>query len=384
LNYFGNDGSRMDTLEKILDYYTPDLFMVQEIKNSSGFQEIVAAMNNVSDDIYLGGTWAPQISNPGSSNPLQQNIVYNTRVLGLSFETFYTTNIRDINYFKLFLKSAELEAGGDTTFVHVYSVHFKSSQGFTNEQKRLAMAETSKDAMNLLPPDSYILFGGDFNVYRSTEPAYQKLLEPGLNYQLIDPIDMPGEWTESSFPNKEIMTQSTRLSPLSDGAGGGMDDRFDFVMHSDNLHQGNADLRFVEGSYDALGNNGSCFNQDLINCTTTDNVPAEIISALYYFSDHLPVVFSMTSDFAVSTGEPIVLDDWRVFPNPTSGRVTIETQAANSAMLIVFDGLGRQVLAQEVAGTTTIDLSRFSPGMYHISLIGENGPQVLERVVLQP
>ncbi|MCH2224939.1 MAG: hypothetical protein MK066_09245, partial [Crocinitomicaceae bacterium] len=74
LNYTNNTASRADTLAKILNYYTPDIFMVQELKSAAGFQEIVSTLNGINSDPYLGGTYVSQISNPSSSWTLQQNI----------------------------------------------------------------------------------------------------------------------------------------------------------------------------------------------------------------------------------------------------------------------------------------------------------------------
>ena len=311
---FPNGSNRIDTLKKVLSYYTPDILMLQELKSGGGLDQITTALNELSTDLYTSGTWVPQQSG-SSSYLLQQNIIYNTMMFGLAEERVILTPTRDVNYFKLFIRDENLPMTNDTVFLHVYVTHLKSSQGTANEALRYQMAQEMRADINMLPANSYVLSGGDFNVYNSNEDAYQHLTETGLTNTLIDPIGMPGNWHSSSFPNKEILTQSTRLTSLSDGAGGGLDDRFDFVLQSTELQAGNNELAYAGGTYKALGNNGTCYNTDLFNCSTANNVPDSILWALYYCSDHLPVVFTLISDIVLSVDESNS-PKFSIYPNP--------------------------------------------------------------------
>ena len=66
----------------------------------------------------------------------------------------------------------------------------------------------------------------------------KKLLDPTNRIRLRDPINTPGDWNSSSFQPKSVLTQSTRASSIfGDGAGGGLDDRFDFVLLSSDMFQ---------------------------------------------------------------------------------------------------------------------------------------------------
>jgi hypothetical protein len=245
--------------------------------------------------------------------------------------------------------------------------HLKSSQGASNEAARYQMAQVMRADINLLPPNSYVLSGGDFNVYNSSEDAYQHLTATGLNNTLLDPIGMPGDWHSSSFPNKEILTQSTRLNSLSDGAGGGLDDRFDFVLQSEELLQGNNELAFASGTYKALGNNGTCYNTDLFNCSTVNNVPDSIIWALYYCSDHLPVVFSLVSDIVLSVDESEI-PQFSIYPNPTKNELTVDIKSNETVEVQIIDLTGKVHTQTTISGSTRLDVSSLPAGVYLVKV----------------
>jgi Secretion system C-terminal sorting domain len=57
--------------------------------------------------------------------------------------------------------------------------------------------------------------------------------------------------------------------------------------------------------------------------------------------------------------------DMKLYPNPSSGLVTLQLPTGFKGELAVFSMLGEQMLAQEVAApSTTIDLGSFGPGTY--------------------
>ncbi len=365
---FPNGSNREDTLKKVLSYYTPDLLMLQELKSGGGMDQITGSLNQLSNDYYASGTWVSQQSG-NTSYKLQQNIIYNTAIFGLTEERVILTLRRDINYFKLFIRDENLPFTNDTVFLHVYVTHLKSSQGAANEIERYEMAQIMRADINSLPTNSYVLAGGDFNLYTSTEDAFQHLLTTGLTNTLVDPIGMPGNWHSSSFPNKEILTQSTRLTALSDGSGGGLDDRFDFVLHSTELQAGNNELSYASGTYKALGNNGTCYNTDLFNCSTVNNVPDSILLALYYCSDHLPVVFSLTSDIILSVDESEI-PQFSIYPNPAKNELTIAPTKNETLEVQIIDLTGGICSQEIIEGLTKMDVSQLRAGIYFVKVEG--------------
>jgi len=288
----GNLAGREDTLRTIIDHVRPDIFLIQELKTDSGLQLIVDSSFAGLPGTYAATTFVPQQSNTGGFR-LQQAMVYNTDLFGLLSEGHLMTAVRDINKFCLYWKDPLLAEGADTVKLYLFVTHLKSSQGSTNVAARLAMVQTFTTHLQYLPAEASVIFAGDLNVYNSNEPAYQELLDPTNAIVLRDPIDSPGTWNSASFPKREIHTQSTRASAIfGDGAGGGMDDRFDFILVSRNMMGPVHSITYVADSYDALGNNGTCYDQSITACAGGD-VPYDIIRAMYHMSDHLPVVMEL-------------------------------------------------------------------------------------------
>ncbi len=137
---------------------------------------------------------------------------------------------------------------------------------------------------------------GDFNVYSGSDDAYQTI----TNYnnaaiRFIDPIDQLGAWNNNST-FAAIHTQSTNSSSNGCAASGGMDDRFDFILVSDELRFGTKSINYVEDSYKAFGQDGLHFNSSIAAPPANGVVSEEVAYALQNMSDHLPVVLQLHVD----------------------------------------------------------------------------------------
>ncbi len=293
----GNIQGRTDTLKKIVEYSRPHLLMLQELKTEEGLADITDMMNDLDYGDFAHANFVPQQSPGSPGNLLQQSIVYDTEVFRMRSEGVVLTNYRDINEYVLYLNDPQLAAGADTTFLYVYVTHLKSSTGADNEQTRLDMVNYLVDHFNSLPEESNVIFAGDFNVYTSAEPAFQAILNEDNNIRIQDPLASFGDWAVANFNHREILTQSTRVSQVNDdGAGGGVDDRFDFIMLSESLMNADNNLHFVEGSFQSLGNTGLCYNENITDCDLGNPVPADILRAIYYMSDHIPQYCELETD----------------------------------------------------------------------------------------
>jgi hypothetical protein len=102
---------------------------------------------------------------------------------------------------------------------------------------------------------------------------------------------MSGAWQNSPL-FAAIHTQSTHASSNGCASGGGLDDRFDFILMNEKLKYHSPFYAYVPGSYQSIGNDGSHLNQS-INSGTNNSAPANVIQALYDASDHLPVVMKL-------------------------------------------------------------------------------------------
>jgi hypothetical protein len=242
------------------------------------------------------------------------------------------------------------------------------------------MAQTFTTHLQQLPPDAQVVFAGDLNVYTSTEPAYQELLDETHAIVMRDPINSPGNWHSSSFAQREIHTQSTRQSSIfGDGAGGGMDDRFDFILLSESMLDANSPIMYVPGSYDAPGNDGSCYDQSITACADAD-VPYEVLSAMYHMSDHLPVVLDLRFNPGL-TGwgtEATQSPNWWV----TERGLHVLSHSTGGVELHIHDVLGREVyraVQSAIVGENVIPIPTRLNGM-HVLRLSLPGHAVVSRL----
>jgi len=256
------------------------------------------------------------------------------------------TALRDIEWWQVRL----LESGEE---LRVFTLHLKASQGSDNEQKRYLECVVLRDYLDTLPGDLPYIVAGDLNIYEASESAYQLLMSSGPG-QLFDPIDEAGDWHDN-IAYAPIHTQSTRTSSgYGGGATGGLDDRFDQILVSEDL-LGGADLEVLTETYTAFGNDGQHFNQSII-AGGNSAVPYEVAEALHNASDHLPVIVDIYQP-GLSTivfDPPLVTDlSW---PSPVTGTATVrfDLQEPADLVLSLFDTGGRWI--------ATVNAGHRSPG----------------------
>ena len=380
LNYPNPDynDQRADTLRKIIDHYTPDIFLIQELKSEAGLQELLDVAFNHSGEQFASAEWVSQVSNPGSTWPLQQNVIYNTEKLVLLNDYFLLTAHRDINIFRFLVKDENLTSHMDSTIFYAVSWHLKSSQGAANAQQRALMAQVLVDHFEVLDPEATVVVAGDYNIYTSNENAFSLLLNSSNAITLQDPIDAGGNWHDNAAFSY-LHTQSTRTSQINgDGASGGMDDRFDLILGSENLFDPQHNMRYVDQSYEAFGNpGGNCLNQRLIDCPNND-MPANIVYALYQMSDHLPVKMEIDVTLPTSLGikNPSELLDL-MGGNLVRDKLVLQLPTdfiGRTLSYNVFDIFGHQVLDGQMSGSVLdIFTGALPAGMYILRL---DAPQI--------
>ncbi len=261
-----------------------DILAVEEIQDQTSINNF---LNNVLN-VVEPGQWAaaPYYNDPSSGfNP---GLYYRTSAV-----TFVTSDTlgnypRSIPYYTLRAKpysSSEAE-------LVIFVCHLKASSSSADQQTRLEEATRLRNRMNSFPAGTNMMVVGDLNLYTSSEPAYVKLLESEANNigRLQDPINTPGTW-HNSATYAPIHTQSTRtgyLTPNDGGSTGGMDDRFDFILPTYSLADGQK-LDQISSSYISYGNDGQHFNLNINDSPTNSAVGQTIADALQRASDHLPV-----------------------------------------------------------------------------------------------
>jgi hypothetical protein len=237
--------NRINDLSFILNDYRPDVFMVCELNNESGANTILDALQLINPN-YQSATFELNTSddNIGNQNDLQQLLYFDSSKFILESQDIVTTIFRDFNHYRLKINSVEQVT---TPLILDFIVcHLKASSGTNNQQSRLQMVEDLVIYLDDFPVDSNIVLAGDFNVYTDSEPAFQRLIDTGNTIIFTDPANRIGSWhNNSNFV--DVMTQSTRTQTGFGGTTGGFDDRFDFIMTSENMIA-NPNLSFVAGS----------------------------------------------------------------------------------------------------------------------------------------
>lgn len=380
LNYDSNSESisRTSYLKTILSEIQPDLFMVCELKNEIAS---VHLYNNAILPFNQKMKSAPFYYSKSPDKSLQQIVYYNSEKLVLEYSTVIPTNIRDINHYTFKINTLQIDT--NPIRIEVFVTHLKASQGSDNRQKRFESAENFTRELDRIPSDSYVLFAGDFNFYTSNEEGFKKIIDINNSIQIIDPInrlcpDFPDDgrnyydenynknyfWNNSTFA--DIHSQSTRSSSLIDGAGGGMDDRFDFIMMSKNL-QDNEKLFYKNGTYKSVGNNGNCYNSYVSNTSCSGEFSQDLRNALFYFSDHLPIVMEIETPentLSIKDENPISF----VNSNIVSNFLTINLSNLEAVKnIVIYNQLGQlieNVIAKEK--NIQINTSNLSKGIYYL------------------
>lgn len=383
LNYSLDTQSQERTsyLKTILDDIQPDIFMICELKNELAsnylFENAVLPFNANFSKAEFKPSESPATS-------LLQMIYYNSNKLELEYNEVIPTGIRDINHYTFIIKSEN--STDEVTRIEVFVTHLKASRGFENMQKRLASVENFTRELDRLPEDSFVLFAGDFNFYTSNEPGFQKIIDENNSIQLIDPIDrlcpaFPENginyfnednydstyfWNNESFA--DVHSQSARNGQVNgDGSGGGMDDRFDFIMMSKNFITSST-LFYKPDSYKTVGNNSNCYNSFVSNSTCTGEFTQELRNALYFFSDHLPITLELEfSPSALSTENNRILN----FVDTNLVRNSIEINLSKKVnQIFIYNQLGQKIIHFKNVNSKTlkIDTESLAKGVYYIKV----------------
>jgi PKD repeat protein len=310
---FSGDPGREINFRKVNQYLDADVILVCELKSSTGATTLLNQGLNVFGTTHyqkaIYNAWA------NSENLLY----YNSEKLALYSQDVIYTNLRDINEYVLYYKSADLGTTNDSIFFYFYVAHLKANQG--EESARLAEVNQFLTHLNSIPNAENVFFGGDLNLYNSTEPAYSALIG-NTPYLLDDPLTA-GYW-HGSATYSLLHTQSTRTADFGGGSIGGLDDRFDFIFFTGDVNTGTNKVQYVNNSCKAFGNDGNHFNKALIDLPVNPNLPDSIIQALYFMSDHLPVICDLAVQATIDTTHSDLVITEIYYNPPETGTDSLE------------------------------------------------------------
>lgn len=283
LNFDGSDAARNDAFRHVINATRPALVLAGEVCDRSGcdaFLERVLRPLNA----HFHASMIEQRAN-------QDLAVFYDDVL---FEHLDASLVRtkqsSLNRDMLCVR---LRHRASKRVLRVYVAHLQAGELDENRAERAvectAFARHIEEVVRKQAPHESVIFGGDCNIYSANEEAFKLLTSV-----LVDPAGdaARGDWHENR-QFARLHTQSTRLRNEPGAPGGGLDDRFDLLLVSE-------DLKGVARELIAVGNDGKHFNKSIDfppnarNGVTDPLLTQTLAQHLIAASDHLPVRLTLT------------------------------------------------------------------------------------------
>jgi len=376
-------GAQRDTdLKTVVQYVKPDILCVTEMGATPLNPPVIA-----SSILNVDGTSHYQYANFSSSSfsSIANGFFYNANKLALLSQSSVKRDlnnvplVREVNFYRLYVKDQALsQANADTTFFSVGVVHFKAGSDPSDQTARQEAAAAIMDHIDQNISDENVILTGDFNMRGPGETAFQTLTQytASPDESLQDPLSLGGRWHNRSNMASHH-TQSTHRSSQGCFVGGGMDDRFDLFLVSDEIRNGSNKLHYLQ--YDALGQDGSSFNGSL-NRSSNFEVNTAVANALYNFSDHLPVLMEIEAEVSgIGLDERAYLQEHLQVRNPFVHRLKLEHSGLKkqSHRVQISDLTGRTMASEVWPGGPNVsplhfDTSNWPAGIYLLTLQSEN------------
>jgi hypothetical protein len=300
--------TRTPAIRTVLAAMQPDIVLVEEV-NDSGARD--SLLNNVFN-VLEPGQWAVQWTSLATSGEGGGIFYKPAKVTISNFGTIVTGGPRPIIQALCKPVGYNNKAG----WFRIYTMHLKAGNPtFTpadSATRRLECSSIRTTLNNVITTNvgTNFILGGDTNFYGDWEGGYQRLTESQANNngRCADLLVMPGTWNSNSA-YAFYDTQCPQLSPsTSDFSGGGMDDRFDMILSSASMQDGNGlDMRTgsLPGGYGAFGNDGQHFNTDINGGGFNAMVGITVATALHDAADHIPVVSNLQLPAKVAAASQI-------------------------------------------------------------------------------
>ena len=389
-NNNNNPISKENYIKTIVDHVQPDLIAFNEVgSNPSNAVKLLDRCLNVNGESkYMMANFS---STSGSS--LANAFYYN----GDMFEMYSYDKIENevggsqivrlINVYTVYYKDANLTLGADTTFLTVFIAHLKAGTGSANSTQRDKATEAVMEYISDENISGNYIITGDFNTYKSSEAAIQNLVDPSNQaIKFLDPVNRMGSWNNNSA-YADVHTQSTHYSSNGCASGGGLDDRFDFILMSQAIKDDTDHIDYVKNSYKALANDGNHFNQS-INNPANNSVPVNVLDAIYNGSDHLPVLMDMIMSPADPNSVSLIDEKAALVKviSPTSGKVSGELVGPAGVYTIKVYNITGALEAERVISnksTTAFSIPLSTKGIHLVQVTSENGFHKTIKVVLK-
>ena len=336
-------------LREVIAYAQPDLLVCNEIGGAtpSAHEKILT------DVLNTGGTtrWASTSYANNGFSTLVNGVYYDQTKLGIKREGMVSKSVSNVDLVRVldviqfYYKDSLLSVNPDTVFFTVVAAHLKAGSAATDLADRATATAALMQHLTQRVSDSNVLLGGDFNIYKSQEAAFQNLINHSVvSERFYDPIGQLGNWANNPS-YAPYHTQSTRNTNTNGGcfSGGGLDDRLDQWLVSSSVKDGLGKVAYVPGSFRIFGNDGMHFNQG-IDEGTNYSVPTNVRTALYTVSDHLPVMVELDIQrLGIGVSEWTSTKDLWMRGRADDGSSVLYWRGPVPQVLEAFDALGRTV-----------------------------------------
>lgn len=388
-NSNNNASDKEGYMNTIVSYLLPDLIACNEIAADGGTavnRLLTNALNKNGRNYYKQCTYS---ANSGLCNMLYYNsnkfeLYGQDKIERAANGTFFT---RQVDVYTLYYTNSSALATGDTTFLVCYVTHLKAGTTTTDRSDRERATAAIMDYHEKNYANANYFIAGDFNIRSGSEDSYETLIEySNASVRFNDPKNRKASWNSNSL-YADLHTQSTRSSTSNGGcfSTGGLDDRFDFILCGKEVLDNTRGMKYVEGSYRAVGNDALHFNKDILS-PANNSVPANVLNALYNMSDHLPVYMEVGVTRS-TVGVENLNAPTLLFSNPVNERLMFKVSVGRLARLEVVDLQGKTVLeAVEISndkGWQTVNCSHLQAGIYFFRGFTQQGDCIVHKMVKQ-
>jgi hypothetical protein len=196
-----------------------------------------------------------------------------------------------------------------------------------------------------------------------------------------------GSWgSNSSFADVHTQCPSTGYNTAC-YSGGGLDDRLDFILMNRHLLYDSARLRYLTGTYKALGNDGLHFNKNITDSPTNNSAPSAVLTSLYKASDHLPVVAKLRVLGTFITGNEERVASSKFGLEYANGSLLVEGLPDGEKVNLVFSDVSGRILWQgekEVRESVIgLPVIRLNEGLIFIRALSETRKPAFTRYFFQ-
>lgn len=272
--------------QTILDFVKPDILGICEINNRDAVVNYY--LKNV---LNRNGNTFERVNLSSETGDIVNMHYYNSKKLGVKLQSNITSTTRHVKVTQFYYKDPNFPQTTDTTFIFCLQAHLKAGNTTSDANTRYTESINITNYLSSFGFAGNFILMGDLNLYTNAETAYTNLTNNFNNsIRFYDPVKRSGVWSNNSA-FADVHTQCPTTSTANCLSGGGLDDRFDFILATNIIVSTTVsnNFKYVPNSYRTIGNDGLHFNQSVTAGVTNNSAPNDVLIALRTNSDHLPV-----------------------------------------------------------------------------------------------